>query len=340
MAAAFAEGRTVMRGLEELRVKESDRLAAMAAGLKAIGVQVEELPDGLIVEGMGRDVPGGGVIATHLDHRIAMAFPRRGSGCEGSGHGRRHGHDRHQLSRIRRTDARPRRAALGGRGVTKPIVIAVDGTAASGKGTLAKKLARHFGFPHLDSGALYRLTALGVLEAGGDPSHEADAVKAARAVDFTRSTDPAIRTDAVGAAASRVAVIPSVRAALFDFQRRFVEHPPGGAPGAVVDGRDIGTVICPDAAAKLFVDAAPSVRAHRRWLELNSMGIARDEAELEAELVARDAQDRGRAVSPLKQADDAALLDTSNLGIDAAFAAALALVEPKIGDQLKAKPRG
>ena len=224
--------------------------------------------------------------------------------------------------------------------MTRPIVIAVDGTAASGKGTLAKRLAAHFGFPHLDSGALYRLTALGVLEAGGDPSSEADAVKAARAIDFTRSSDPAIRTDTLGAAASKVAAIPAVREALYAFQRRFVETPPGGAMGAVVDGRDIGTVICPEATAKLFVDAAPTVRAHRRWLELNAMGIARDEAGLEAELKARDAQDRARAVSPLRQADDAALLDTSDLGIDAAFAAALALVEPKLKGPLKAKPRG
>lgn len=220
------------------------------------------------------------------------------------------------------------------------IVIAVDGTAASGKGTLAKKLAQHFGFPHLDSGALYRLTALEVLEAGGDPANEADAVTAAKAVEYARSTDPAIRTDAVGAAASKVAAIPAVRQALFEFQRRFVETPPAGAAGAVVDGRDIGTVIAPDAAAKLFVDAAPAVRAHRRWLELKSMGIARDETELEAELVARDAQDRSRAVSPLRQAEDADLLDTSNLGIDAAFAAALALVESRVKGQLEAKPRG
>ena len=220
------------------------------------------------------------------------------------------------------------------------IIIAVDGTAASGKGTLAKKLAKHFGFPHLDSGALYRLTALGVLETGGNPANAEDAVKAAKTIDFARASDPAIRTDAVGAAASKVAAIPEVRAALYDFQRRFVEQPPGGAAGAVIDGRDIGTVICPEATAKLFVDAAPAVRAHRRWLELQGMGIVRDEKALEAELVARDAQDRARAVSPLKQAADATLLDTSNLGIDAAFAAALALVEPKLKGLLTAKPRG
>ena len=121
------------------------------------------------------------------------------------------------------------------------IVIAVDGTAASGKGTLAKKLAAHFGFAHLDSGALYRLTAYAVLAAKGDPKNEADAVRGAQALDFTLAGDPAIRTDVVGLAASQVAAIPAVRAALLDFQQSFLAHPPGGSPGAVMDGRDIGT---------------------------------------------------------------------------------------------------
>ncbi|MCP5410648.1 MAG: (d)CMP kinase [Alphaproteobacteria bacterium] len=215
------------------------------------------------------------------------------------------------------------------------MVIAVDGTAASGKGTLAKKLAAHYGFAHLDSGALYRLTALAVLEAKGDPSAEADAVRGARTIDLSRAGDPAIRTDVVGQAASQVAAIPAVRAALLDFQKSFLAHPPGGSLGAVMDGRDIGTVIAPDATAKLYVDARPDLRAHRRWLELKSMGIARDEAGLLAELMARDAADKARPVSPLKQAPDAALLDTSDLGIEPAFAEALRLVEPKVRPQLE-----
>lgn len=210
------------------------------------------------------------------------------------------------------------------------IIIAVDGTAASGKGTLAKKLAAHFGFAHLDSGALYRLTALAVLEAGGDPRNEADAVRGAGTIDLTVAGHPKIRTDRIGQAASQVAAIPAVRAALFDFQREFVNHPPGGSPGAVMDGRDIGTVIAPDATAKLYVDARPEIRAHRRWRELKGMGIERDEAGLLAELNARDEADRKRPVSPLVQAPDADLLDTSDLGIDAAFAAALDLVSAKI----------
>jgi cytidylate kinase len=219
------------------------------------------------------------------------------------------------------------------------IVIAVDGTAASGKGTLAKRLARHFNFAHMDSGALYRLTALAVLDAKGDPGNEADALKGARGIDLDRAGDSAIRTDLVGKVASQVAAIPAVRAALHNFQIAFIQYPPG-RHGAVVDGRDIGTVIAPDATAKLFVDAAPEVRAHRRWLELQGMGIARDEAELLAEIVARDHADRSRAVSPLRQADDAVLLDTSDLGIEPAFAAALALVEPKVESALKARHRG
>ena len=220
------------------------------------------------------------------------------------------------------------------------IVIAVDGTAASGKGTLAKRLAAHFGFAHLDSGALYRLTAFAVLAAKGDPKKEADAVRGAQALDFTLAGDPAIRTDVVGQAASHVAAIPAVRAALLDFQQSFLAHPPGGSPGAVMDGRDIGTVIAPHATAKLYVDARPEVRANRRWRELAAMGIRRDEGDLLKELNARDAADKTRPVSPLVQAPDASLLDTSDLGIDAAFAAALRLVSSRIEGALKDRHRG
>jgi cytidylate kinase len=224
--------------------------------------------------------------------------------------------------------------------MSKYIVIAVDGTAASGKGTLAKKLAAHFGFAHLDSGALYRLTALAVLLADGDPKSEADALRGAQSIDLTMAGDPAIRTDKIWQAASFVAAIPAVRQALFDFQRGFLDRPPGGSPGAVMDGRDIGTVIAPEATAKLYIDARPELRAHRRWLELKGMGIERDEAGLLAELNARDAADKSRPISPLKPAPDADLLDTSDLGIDAAFAEALRLVSPKIEGAPKDRHRG
>jgi len=217
------------------------------------------------------------------------------------------------------------------------VVIAVDGTAACGKGTLARLLARHYGFAHLDSGALYRLVALGVIEANGDPSNEADAVSAARAIMPSRASDTIIRRDDVGRAASQVAAIPAVRRTLFHYQREFARHPPGDAPGAVIDGRDIGTVISPDATAKLFIDARPEVRARRRWLELQALGLNREEAAVLDELNLRDAADRNRPISPLLQAVDAALLDTSDLGIDAAFAAALALVDHKVKDALAAR---
>ncbi len=220
------------------------------------------------------------------------------------------------------------------------IVIAVDGTAASGKGTLAKRLARHFNFAHMDSGSLYRLTALAVLEAKGEPTKEADALQGARAVDLSRAGSPAIRTDVVGKAASQLSAIPAVRTALHDYQIAFLNHPPGQSKGAVMDGRDIGTVIAPGATAKLFVDADPKVRAHRRLLELETMGILRDEADLLQEILARDKADRSRPISPMIPAADADLLDTSALSIDAAFAAALALVSPKIEAALKDRHRG
>jgi len=224
--------------------------------------------------------------------------------------------------------------------VTRAIVIAVDGTAASGKGTLAKRLAKHFGFAHLDSGSLYRLTALGVLEAGRSPQDETHAVDAALAIDPLRAADPAIRTDAVAQAASIVAAFPAVRAALLDFQRRFAANPPGNGDGAVIDGRDIGTVVCPDATAKVFVDAAPETRARRRFLELRASGMAADEAAVLADILARDKRDRERKVAPLKPAPDADLLDTTLLDIDAAFARALALVSPRVEEALKARHRG
>jgi CMP/dCMP kinase len=220
------------------------------------------------------------------------------------------------------------------------IVIAVDGTAASGKGTLAKKLAAYFGFAHLDSGALYRLTALAVLEAKGDPQNELDAVRGAQTIDLNRAGEPAIRSDTVGKAASYVAAIPAVRTALLEFQRNFLTFPPGGSPGAVMDGRDIGTVICPTATAKLYVDARPEVRARRRWSELKGMNIRRTELDVLTELNARDAADKSRPVAPLRQAPDADLLDTSDLDIDAAFAAAVALVSPKVEGALKDRQRG
>jgi len=230
----------------------------------------------------------------------------------------------------------------------EPIVIAVDGTAASGKGTLAKLLAKHFGFAHLDSGKLYRLVGLSLIESGGDPDNERDALKATAAIlsriaDGDALTNARLQSEDVSAAASRVAAIAKVREALLELQRQFARKPPAAAQGACIDGRDIGTIICPNATAKLFVDAMPEVRAHRRWRELRGLSTSADvpaEPVILADILARDQRDRTRAVAPLKPAADALLLDTSQLAIDAAFAAALDLVGPKVREALEARQRG
>lgn len=202
------------------------------------------------------------------------------------------------------------------------MIIAIDGPAASGKGTLGKRLAAHYGLRHLDTGLLYRAVAKILLDAGKRPDDVAAAVAAAKGLDG-RFDEAALKTPAVGEVASLVSSIPEVRAALVAFQRDFAAKP----PGAVVDGRDIGTVICPDADVKLFVTATPQVRAARRAAEYRGQGRDIAEATVLADILKRDERDTTRAVSPLKQAADAHLLDTSNLDVDAAVAAALAVVE-------------
>lgn len=206
------------------------------------------------------------------------------------------------------------------------MIVAIDGPVAAGKGTLARRLAAELGFAYLDSGTLYRATASRVLRDGGDPADAAAAAAAAAALTPADLAAPDLRAEAVSQGASKVAAIPAVRAALLDWQRHFALHPPGGQVGAVLDGRDIGTVVCPDAQVKLFVTAAPEVRARRRWQELAAKGDAVTEAEVLADLRERDARDAGRAVAPLRPAPDAHLLDTTEMGIDAAFRAALAIV--------------
>lgn len=205
----------------------------------------------------------------------------------------------------------------------KPLVIAVDGPAASGKGTLARRLAAHYGLAYLDTGSLYRATALAMMLVGGDPSDEAAAVEAAQTLDPVRFTDEQLRSPGAGEAASKVAAIPAVRTALLDLQRSVASK----IPGAVLDGRDIGTVVCPDADAKLFVTAAPETRAQRRHLEHLGRGEDISYDEVLADIRRRDERDSGRAVAPLVPAADAHLLDTTELGIEAAFQAALDLVE-------------
>jgi cytidylate kinase len=202
------------------------------------------------------------------------------------------------------------------------MVIAIDGPAAAGKGTLGRKLAEHFGLAYLDTGALYRAVALRLLRAGGDPADAGAAAAAARALEPDDLEAPGLRDQETGRAASAVAAWPEVRAALVDYQRRFAAEPSGGAAGAVLEGRDIGTVVCPEADYKLFVTASLEVRAGRRLKELAERGEAASREEVEREMRERDARDSGREVSPLARAPDAYLLDTTNLDIDSAFAAA------------------
>jgi cytidylate kinase len=205
------------------------------------------------------------------------------------------------------------------------MIIAVDGPLASGKGTIARTLASQFGLPYLDTGSLYRATALAVLDAGDDPSDQDAAVRAARNLQVEAIDETRIRTAAAGAAASKVAVIPAVRQALFEVQRNFAYQP----GGAILDGRDIGTVICPNADVKLFVVADAETRARRRWKELHAKGDTITFEEMLAQTLERDARDAERSDAPMQAADDATLLDTTSLSIDAAVAAAIAIVEKR-----------
>ena len=203
------------------------------------------------------------------------------------------------------------------------LLIAIDGPAASGKGTLARRLATHYGLPHLDTGLTYRAVAKAMIDAGSDLDDEAAAIATARNVDFSRLDRTALSAHAIGEAASRIAVYPEVRRTLVAKQREFAAQP----DGAVLDGRDIGTVVCPDATVKLYVGASPEVRARRRLDEILHNGGQADPADILADVKRRDERDTGRADSPLRPAADAHLLDTSEMDIEAAFRAALAIVE-------------
>jgi cytidylate kinase len=203
------------------------------------------------------------------------------------------------------------------------MIIAIDGPAASGKGTLGKRVAAHYHLAHLDTGTLYRAVARDILARGADPTDAAAAAAAARALDPTSLTDPLLRAQALGETASVVARHPEVREALLAYQRSFARR----KPGAVLDGRDIGTVICPDADVKLFVTATPEERARRRFRELEQNGTPVTEAEVLADIRRRDERDGNRAAAPLVRAEDAVLLDTTNLDIDAAFRAAIESID-------------
>jgi CMP/dCMP kinase len=203
------------------------------------------------------------------------------------------------------------------------MIIAIDGPAASGKGTLAKRLARHYGLRHLDTGVIYRAVAKAMLDAGVELTDEARAAAAAMALDPETFGDPALKSQKVGDAASVVSAFPRVREALVNFQRQFAAEP----PGAVLDGRDIGTVICPEADVKIFVVADAKIRAHRRTLEAQGRGEEADEAVILADILKRDERDQNRATAPLKAAPDAHLLDNSHLDIESGVRAAIDIIE-------------
>lgn len=214
------------------------------------------------------------------------------------------------------------------------MIIAVDGPAASGKGTIARRLAAHLNLPYLDTGLLYRGVAQAVLQHDPSGQDAVGAAEAARRLDVSQLDGEALRSAAVGAMASVVAAMPEVRAALFEVQKNFAAQP----KGAILDGRDIGTVICPQADLKLFVTANSDVRAHRRYLELRKRGESIEESTVLEDIRQRDARDQSRAAAPLIKAPDAVLLETSNLDIEAAFRAALAEVE-RVVLARSAKPR-
>jgi CMP/dCMP kinase len=208
----------------------------------------------------------------------------------------------------------------------RPFVVAIDGPAASGKGTLARRLGEHFGFAHLDTGALYRATALLVLEGAGDPADPATAEAAAQKVEPQLLSDPRLRGDAVAETASMVAAIPEVRHALLVWQRDFAARPPAPARGAILDGRDIGTVVCPTADLKLFITAATEARACRRVKELRERGAAAIYEHVLQDLKTRDARDSERRAAPLAAAPDAEVIDTTMLDADLVFERASSLV--------------
>jgi cytidylate kinase len=207
------------------------------------------------------------------------------------------------------------------------MIVAIDGPAASGKGTIGKRVAAHYGLAYLDTGSLYRAIARDTLAGGGDPADTLAALASAKALDPATLNDPALRGPGLGEAASLVARHAMVRGVLLAYQREFARAP----TGAVIDGRDIGTVICPDAEVKLFVTATTEERARRRYLELKQAGIPVTKGEVLADIKRRDERDRNRDVAPLRMAPDAYLLDTTNLDIDAAFKAAIDLIDAAMG---------
>ena len=328
VAAAFAKGETVMHGLSELRVKESDRLAAIVESLLACGVKARAEGDSLYVT--GGTVDGGATIRARYDHRIAMSFLVLGMASKNP---------------VTVDDATAIRTSfpnfmelMNGLGANialpdsklqtsnaPPVVIAIDGPAASGKGTLARRLAEYFGFDYLDTGSLYRAVGLKLVYSGQDPHDREAAMQAAETIDADDLANPRLRQERIGNAASIVSAFPEVRGALLQFQRNFSK----GRKGAVLDGRDIGTVVCPNANFKFFITADLEARAKRRHRELSGEGIEVIYESVLEDLRERDERDAKRAVAPMKPANDAVVLDTSEMDANAVFEKAKSLISSK-----------
>ncbi len=329
VAASFASGTTTMHGLAELKVKESNRLQSVHDGLLACGVSSEIQGDTLIVHG-NRHPVGGGIIKTHFDHRIAMSFLVMGMASENPV-------EVDDTTAIATSfpsfaelfnNAGARISLVHSAVVNtakKSFVVAVDGPAASGKGTLARRISEHYDIPYLDTGSLYRAVGLKLVYSEKDPYDKQAAIDAARDLTENDLTNPRLRQERVGNAASVISAIPEVRAVLLDFQRNFA----ASGKGAVLDGRDIGTVVCPDADVKFFITASLETRADRRHRELQGEGIEVVYSSVLEDLRERDQRDSTRAAAPLVPSDDAIQIDTSYMDADDVFAFAVQQIDKK-----------
>ncbi len=330
IAASFAEGKTIMKGLGELRVKESNRLDKIVEGLQQCGIVASTEGDTLIIEGIPGKVAGGTTIDSSLDHRIAMSFlilglrsdhPISVRGIDTIATSFPGFFDTMEKLGAVHSGLMPKSAPAQG----KPLVIAIDGPAASGKGTLARRLANALGLVYLDTGSLYRAVGMKLVYSQQDPNEVEAALQAARNISLNDLQNPRLRQERIGQAASIVSAIPEVRQALLEFQRSIASSP----QGAVLDGRDIGTVICPDADIKLFITANIETRAKRRHRELEGEGVTVVYDSVLDDLKERDERDSKRSAAPLIPASDAIIIDTSQLSADEVFSQTLALVRQK-----------
>jgi 3-phosphoshikimate 1-carboxyvinyltransferase len=331
MAAACAHGRSVMHNVAELRVKESNRLSAIIEGLHACGVDAREEGDTLVVHGRGHPPMGASsTIVTHYDHRIAMSFLILGLVTENA----ITVDDTRAIatsfpnfvSLMRQCGAIFELPQNADDDKKIAMLIAVDGPAASGKGTLARRLADYYDLTYLDTGSLYRAVGMRLIYANKSPDDVAAAIAAARSIQDHDLANPKLRSERIGQAASIVSAIPEVREALLDYQRNFAAR----KGGAVLDGRDIGTVICPNADFKFFINASLEMRATRRHKQLNEYGVKVDYDSVKADLEARDARDAARSVAPLKPANDALQIDTSGLSANQVFERVLRIIQEQL----------